>query len=56
MHTSKGVYWCVIYSDGELLSEYGNAATFAEIVAWIADNLENLPKGEGSIVKKRVGK
>jgi len=49
-------YWCVEFTDlvTGLVTEAGNETSFAALAVWVQKNLDQLPKGEGKFVKKRL--
>lgn len=54
MRRTNGYYWCCQWTDDNgLITEFGNKATFAEIVVEVAANIDKLPAGEGKFVRKR---
>lgn len=51
---SNGKYWTVQYVDEDgMFYTVGSAATFAELAAHVAANLDQYPPGEGRFIQTR---
>jgi hypothetical protein len=51
-------YWCAEFTDSEtgLITSAGFELSNPELVVWLQEHLDELPKGEGKLVKKLLRK